>query len=41
MQELIDFAKNSGGAKIISLEVRSDNRRAVALYEKFGFETIG
>lgn len=41
MQELIDFAKNSAGAEIISLEVRSDNRRAVALYEKFGFETIG
>ncbi len=41
MQELIGFAKNSAGAEIISLEVRSDNRYAVALYEKFGFETIG
>lgn len=41
MQELIDFAKNSAGAEIISLKVKSDNMRAVALYEKFGFETIG
>ena len=41
MEELIDFAKNVAKTEIISLEVRSDNKRAIALYKKFGFETIG
>lgn len=41
MEKLIDFAKNTAHAEIISLEVRSDNERAIALYRKFGFETIG
>ncbi len=41
MEKIIDFAKNTAKTEIISLEVRSDNRRAIALYEKFGFETVG
>lgn len=41
MRELIDFAKNTAHAEIISLEVRSDNKRAIALYQKFGFERFG
>ena len=41
MEEIIDFAKNIANIEIISLEVRSDNERAIALYKKFGFETIG
>lgn len=41
MEKIIDFAKNTAKAEIISLEVRSDNARAIALYKKFGFETLG
>ena len=41
MEQLIDFAKNTAGTEIISLEVRSDNERAIALYRKFGFRKIG
>ena len=41
MEEIIDFAKNTAKIEIISLEVRSDNERAIALYKKFGFETVG
>ena len=40
MKMMIDFCVSTD-AKVISLEVRSDNDRAVKLYEKFGFETIG
>ena len=40
MVRLLEFAK-SVGISVISLEVRSDNGRAIALYEKFGFEKIG
>ena len=40
MQMMIDFSRAKGIA-VISLEVRADNDRAVALYKKFGFETIG
>lgn len=40
MEQLITFAKEIG-AEVISLEVRSDNDRAIALYKKFGFETFG
>jgi ribosomal-protein-alanine acetyltransferase len=40
MQMMIDFSKEQGIA-VISLEVRADNERAVALYKKFGFEVIG
>ena len=41
MEEIITFAKNTAKTEIISLEVRSDNKRAIALYKKFGFETVG
>lgn len=41
MSALLDFARNTAQAEIISLEVRSDNTRAIGLYRKFGFETIG
>ena len=41
LETVINFAKNTAGAEIISLEVRSDNERAVKLYEKYGFERIG
>lgn len=40
LQTAIDFAKEAGIA-VLSLEVRSDNARAIALYEKFGFRKIG
>lgn len=40
MRRLIAFAKESG-AEVISLEVRSDNKRAKALYRKFGFTRYG
>lgn len=40
MRRLIAFAKESG-AEVISLEVRSDNERAKALYRKFGFTRYG
>jgi len=40
MKELLRFAKNAR-AELISLEVRSDNERAKALYRKFGFEPYG
>ena len=38
---LLDFARSSAGVEVVSLEVRSDNARAVALYRKFGFEKVG
>lgn len=41
MEELIRFAKETARVEIISLEVRSDNERAIHLYKKFGFETVG
>ena len=40
MERLIAFAREIG-AEVVSLEVRSDNDRAIALYRKFGFETFG
>ena len=40
MERLIAFAKEIG-AEVVSLEVRSDNDRAIALYKKFGFEKFG
>ena len=36
----IEYAK-SNGIEIINLEVRSDNFRAIYVYEKFGFRKIG
>ena len=41
MERLIDFAKNTAKLEVISLEVRSDNERAIGLYKRFGFEKIG
>ena len=40
LQRLIDFAKDAG-LSVLSLNVRSDNTRAIALYQRFGFEKIG
>lgn len=40
LQKAIEFAKKNG-VEIINLEVRSDNFRAIYLYEKFGFSKIG
>lgn len=41
MQALMAFAKESVSCEIVELEVRSDNKAAIHLYEKFGFRTIG
>ena len=41
IEEIIRFAENTAKVEMISLEVRSDNERAIALYKKFGFETVG
>lgn len=41
METVIDFAKNEANAEIITLNVRSDNARAIKLYEKYGFEKFG
>jgi len=40
MERLIDFAKEID-SEIVELEVRSDNTRAIHLYEKYGFKRIG
>lgn len=40
MERLISHARGNG-IEIINLEVRSDNRRALHLYEKYGFRHIG
>ena len=40
MEQMIAFARASG-AELVSLEVRSDNERAKALYRKFGFVSFG
>lgn len=41
LEELLRFAHDTAHAEIISLEVRSDNARAIRLYRKYGFEKIG
>lgn len=41
LEEILAFAKNEVHAEIISLEVRSNNARAIGLYKKYGFEKIG
>lgn len=41
MEELLRFAGETARAEIVSLEVRSDNQRAIRLYRRFGFEKIG
>ena len=40
MEMMLDFCKRRG-VVTVSLEVRSDNLRAISLYNKFGFEKIG
>lgn len=40
MERLIAFCRDTG-AEAVSLEVRSDNERAKALYRKFGFRCFG
>ena len=40
LQKIIEYAKEHG-TELINLEVRSDNRRAIQMYEKFGFRKIG
>ena len=41
LAEVIRFAGEEAGLRILSLEVRSDNARAIALYRRFGFEKTG
>ena len=41
VEELLRFARETAGAQIVSLEVRADNERAIRIYEKLGFETVG
>lgn len=41
LEAIIDFAGTTAHAEIISLEVRSDNQRAISLYKKYGFQKIG
>ena len=38
-ERILDFARESG-VEQINLEVRSDNKRAIALYEKLGFRKL-
>lgn len=40
MEMMVDLSR-SHNIDVISLEVRADNSRAIALYEKFGFDRIG
>ena len=41
MREMIDFARNTGVLRTLSLEVREGNERAISLYKRFGFAEIG
>ena len=41
MNELIRFGKEIANMKVIQLEVKTDNEKAVRLYEKLGFTKIG
>lgn len=41
LEEIIRFVRECTNIEIISLEVRSDNTRAIALYKKFGFDKVG
>ncbi|XJS10218.1 GNAT family N-acetyltransferase [Aerococcaceae bacterium WGS1372] len=39
-EELIEFARQSG-MKVLTLEVVTENKRAINLYEKYGFNIVG
>lgn len=39
-QQLLDFAKENPQLMVIQLQVSSENKRAIQLYESLGFETI-
>lgn len=41
LEDLIDWASENEVLRYLRLEVSVDNKRAIALYEKFGFEQIG
>ncbi|MCE5236274.1 MAG: GNAT family N-acetyltransferase [Eubacteriales bacterium] len=41
MQFILDFSRETNTLKSLWLEVRADNVRAIALYERFGFRTLG
>lgn len=41
LESLIDFAKNTAHVEVITLEVNQTNKRAIALYEKYGFKKTG
>lgn len=39
MERILAFARENG-VEQVNLEVRSDNKRAIALYERFGFRKL-
>lgn len=41
MKQLMDYANQSDTLEILRLDVRSDNKHAIHLYENFGFEKYG
>ncbi|NLI53356.1 MAG: GNAT family N-acetyltransferase [Clostridiales bacterium] len=41
MRAMIDYAKETGVLRTLSLEVREGNGRAIALYRRFGFVEVG
>ncbi len=41
MNELIQFAKEQGEIKNISLGVKASNSKAIKMYDKFGFQKVG
>ena len=41
MQAMIDFAKSTNFLRTLSLEVHEGNKRAIALYSRFGFVEVG
>ena len=41
LQYIIDFCKNNGTIKLLTLEVHEDNLIAQKLYSNFGFKIVG